>query len=122
MAGHATAETGWEYREVADNFTDETHHIASIKNLPPFSSDGFKASFECRNGKEFVFALYTGKNLGVRNELFKAQYRVDDKRSKSLPMRIFTNTETGGMNKLDAINIANDVLNAKKTANSRHRH
>ena len=112
--GQASAGATWEYREVEDNFTDKTHHVASITNTSPLSSDKFKASFECRNGKKFVFSLSAGKNLGGRNELFKVQYRIDDKHSKTIKMRIFTNSETGGMNRYNAINIANDILNAER--------
>ena len=116
---HASAETTWKYSEIEDNFTDKTHHVASIHVAPitntlPLPSDNFKASFECRNGKEFAFSLYGNKNLGERNGPFKVQYRVDDKHSKTIRMRIFSNSETGGMNKVSAIDIANDVLNAER--------
>ena len=63
-------------------------------NTAPLSSDDFKASFECRNGKEFVFSLDARKNLGGRNEPFKIQYRVDDKHSRTIKMRTFSNSET----------------------------
>ncbi len=114
MMGHASAETAWKYSEVEDKFTDKIHNIASITNKLPASSESFKANFECRNGKDFAFSLYTDKNLGDRNGPLKIQYRVDDKRSKTVRMRIFSNSETGGMNKADAIDIANDVLNAER--------
>ena len=111
---HAGAETTWEYSEIEDKFTDKTHHIALIKNTSPSSSDNFRASFECRNGKDFVFTLDARQNLGGRNKPFKVQYRVDDKHSKTIKMRTFSNSETGGMNKFSAINIANDFLNAER--------
>lgn len=111
---HASAETTWEYREIEDNFTDKTHHVASITPASSLPSDKFKVNFECRNGKEFVFSLYGGKDLGERNEPVKVQYRVDDKHAKTVKLRIFSNTETGGMNKFNAIDIANDVLNAER--------
>ena len=119
LAGAAHAEGAWEFKEVQDQFTDERHHVASVFNASAFDimaspSEKVRASFECRDGKDFVFALYGGKRLGARDELVKVRYRVDDKNSKTIRLRTFTTSETGGLNKFNAIDMANDILNAKR--------
>ena len=119
MSGLAHAKNAWEFKEVQDAFTDERHHVASVFNAAAFDltalpSEKVRASFECRDGKDFVFALYGAKRLGARDELVKVRYRVDDKRSKTIRLRTFTTSETGGLNKFNAIDMVNDILNAKR--------
>lgn len=110
----ASAETAWEYREINDGFTDKTHHVATVNNLSLSPSEKLRAGFECRNGKEFVFTIGSNRNLGGRNKPFRLEYRADDKRVKSVKMRTFSNSDTGGMNKFSAVKIANDFLNADR--------
>lgn len=111
---YAAAETTWEYSEIKDEFTDKTHHVALIKDTSTSSSDYFRAGFECRNGRDFVFTIDANEYLGGRNQPFRVRYRVDNKRAKTIKMRTFSNSETGGMNSFSAIDIANDFLNAKR--------
>ncbi len=110
----ASAETSWEYRVINDGFTDKTHHVATVNNLSLSPSEEFRAGFECRNGKQFVFTVRANRNLGGRNKPFKLDYRADDKRVKSVKMRTFTNSESGGLNRIRAIDVANDFLNAER--------
>ena len=110
----ASAETSWEYREINDGFTDKTHHVATVNNLSHSRSDQLRASFECRGGKEFVFTIRSNRDLGGRNKPFKLDYRADDKRVKSIKMRTFTNSDFGGLNRIRAIDVANDFLNAER--------
>ncbi len=110
----ANAETSWEYREIVDGFTDKTHHVASVNNLSLSPSEYFRAGFECRNSKELVFTVRVNRNLGGRNKPFRLEYRADDKRAKSVKMRTFTNSEEGGLNRIKAITIANDFINAER--------
>ncbi len=110
----ANAETSWEYREINDGFTDKPHHVASVNNLSLSTPENIRASFECRGGKQFVFTVRANRNLGGRNKPFKIDYRVDDKRVKTVKMRTFTNSDSGGLNRIRAIDVANDFLNAER--------
>ena len=114
FASQAHAGEAWEYSEVKDVFTDKTHHLASVVSSASLSQSPVKISFECRNGKNFVFTSDVNQNLGGRNVAFTLHYRVDNKRSKKVKMRTFSNSETGGMHRFNAIDIANDMLNAKR--------
>ncbi len=111
-ATSVVAESPWRYKEVTDSFTDKTHYIASTRGVE--QSGPFRVGFECRNERDLVFTIDAHRNLGGRNEEFSLQYRVDDKRPKKVRMRTFTNSETGGMNKLRAVDILNDMLNADR--------
>ena len=110
----ASAETSWEYRVINDGFTDKTHHVATVNNLSLSPSENFRAGFECRGGKQFVFTVRANRNLGGRNKPFKLDYRADDKRVKSVKMRTFTNSDSGGLNRIRAIDVANDFINAER--------
>lgn len=112
LASQAGAEEKWIYKEITDGFTDKTHYLAKISSgLAP---NPLKVGFECRNGKQFVFVSDMNENLGGRNLEFTLRYRVGNKRSKKIKMRTYSNSETGGMNRFNAIDIANDVLNADR--------
>jgi len=113
FASAAAAET-WVYKEVTDKFTDKKHVIATNNGLALSGREAFKLSFECRNGREFVFTLDAGHRLGEKKDGFKFYYRADGQRTQKVRMVTFTNSNTGGMNKIDAVDIANDFLNADR--------
>lgn len=103
---------GWEYREVTDKFTDKRHVIATNGVVPAAGQAPIKVSFECRHNKEFVFSVDTGHRLGAKRENFKFYYRAAGKKTEKIRMATFTNSNTGGLNKIKAVEIANDFLNA----------
>ena len=107
--GHATE--GWAYKEVTDKFTDKKYIIAT-NNGGAQSEEPFRVSFECRNNRDFVFTVDTGKRLGGKKQDFKLFYRAEGKKTQKVRMVTFTNSNTGGMNKYKAVEIANDFLNA----------
>lgn len=113
LSGAAAAET-WIYKEVQDKFTDKKHVIATNDSGAWGAQNDFKVSFECRNGREFVFTVDAKRDLGGKKEPFEFIYRADGKKRKKVRMVTFTNSETGGMNKTKAIEIANDFLNADR--------
>ena len=101
----------WAYKEVTDKFTDKQYVIAT-NNGGARPDDLFKVSFECRNKRDFVFTLDTGERLGDKQQNFELYYRADGKKTQKVRMVTFTNSNTGGMNKTKAVEIANDFLNA----------
>ncbi len=102
----------WVFKEVTDKFTDKRHIIATNAGDAAGPHDNFKISFECRDNKEFVFTLDTGRRLGAKKDDFKFYYRAAGKKTQKVRMVTFTNSNTGGMNKISAVEIANDFLNA----------
>lgn len=104
----------WTSKEVVDKFTDKVHVIATNDGATLLGSERFKVSFECRNKKDFVFTVDTYHELGGKDVEFKFQYRPDKKKKKKIEMRTFSNSSTGGMNTLDAIDVVNDILNADR--------
>ncbi len=108
------AAQSWVYKEVTDKFTDKRHVIATNNGVAADARGPFKVSFECRNNREFVFTVDAGQRLGQKNYPFKFYYRADGEKTQKVRMVTFTNSNTGGMNKLEAVDIANDFLNADK--------
>ena len=105
------AADGWAYKEVKDKFTDKEYIIAT-NNGDALTGDPFRVSFECRNDKDFVFTIDAGKRLGAKQQHFKLYYRAEGEKTQKIRMVTFTNSNTGGMNKIKAVEIANDFLNA----------
>ncbi len=110
LAANASAQS-WALKEVTDKFTDKQYVIAT-NNSSARPGEPFKVSFECRNKRDFVFTVDTGKRLGGKQQDFKLYYRADGKKTQKVRMVTFTNSNTGGMNKFKAVEIANDFLNA----------
>lgn len=104
----------WEYKEVTDKFTDKRHVIATNGVIATPGQEPIKVSFECRHNKQFVFSLDTGHWLGAKRQYFKFYYRAVGKETQKVRMATFTNSNTGGINKIKAVEIANDFLNADR--------
>ena len=111
FSASASAES-WVYKEVTDKFTDKRHVIATNGVETIAGQEPIKVSFECRHNKDFVFTVDTGNWLGAKQQNFKLYYRADGEKAQKVRMVTFTNSNTGGMNKLSAVEIANDFLNA----------
>lgn len=105
------ASKDWVYKEVKDKFTDKEYVIAT-NNGVTVGEKTFRTSFECRNNKDFVFTVDTGEWLGKKRAFFDLLYRREGEKTQKVRMATFTNSNTGGMNKLKAVEIANDFLNA----------
>jgi|GEM_PF-4227029 len=111
FASTGVAAKDWVYKEVKDKFTDKEYIIAT-NNGATAGGETFRTSFECRNNKDFVFTVDTGEWLGKKREFFELLYRREGEKTQKVRMATFTNSNTGGMNKLKAVEIANDFLNA----------
>jgi hypothetical protein len=104
----------WAFEQRQDKFTDKKHFIASATDLSIGSKEKVKIAFECRNESRFVFTVSTDRYLADKEELFEFRYRVDAEKSKKIKMRAFTNSSMGGMNRYEALEMANDILGGKK--------
>lgn len=113
FSAHASAQS-WVFKEVTDKFTDKRHVIATNGIETAAGHEPIKVSFECRHNKDFVFSVDTGHRLGAKKDNFKFYYRAAGKETQKVRMVTFTNSNTGGLNKIKAVEIANDFLNADK--------
>ena len=100
----------WTHSIRRDKFTDAVHVLATNTTNEWSSSERFRVSFECREGKDFVFSIDAFERLGNKREKFDFVYRVDKGPTKRVRLSVFTNSNTGGLTKTDALHIANDVL------------
>lgn len=110
----SAAAQNWTYKDITDKFTDKRHVIATNNGVAANARAPFRVSFECRDNKQFVFTVDAGQHLGGKSAPFKFYYRAEGKKTQKVRMVTFTNSNTGGMNKLEAVEIANDFLNADK--------
>ena len=108
----SSAQADWDFEVVTDKFNDRQTVVASSDE----PLEDIAISFECRNGRDFFFVLDTQQYLAKKKRSFKLHYRVDSQKSKTVKMRAFTNSSAGGLNDLNALEVANDIIGGRTIA------
>lgn len=103
----------WRYATIKNKFDDSISTTAwSYTSNYQYHND-FTVGFRCAQ-KQLYFEIDVGTFITGKGEPFDFQYRVDNKKPKTIKLRTFTHTNNGGNTYESPKKIAKDIIGGQK--------